>query len=146
MLNEIRLAAGFDRYEAAIAEGDRIHSTVVAELGRVEKDDLERRRGLYELLARAAERYSVARENAEGFHEDQRAQQRLARTYLLWARSLHEDGTGKWYQRNDERTLRAAREIVDRGLALPDIPGDQRVELEELGTRIDRAITPWPIF
>ena len=59
---------------------------------------------------------------------------------------LHEDGTGKWYQRNDERTLRAAREIVDRGLALPDIPGDQRVELEELGTRIDRAITPWPIF
>ena len=146
MLNEIRLAAGFGRYEAAIAEGDRIHSTVVAELGRVEIDDLERRRGLYELLARAAERYSVARANAEGFHEDQRAQQRLARTYLLWARSLHQDGTGAWYERNDERTLRAAREIVDRGLALPDIPGDQRVELEELGTRIDRAITPWPIF
>lgn len=145
-LNEIRLAAGFDRYEAAIAEGDRIRSTVVAELGRLEGNDLERRRGLYELLARAEERYAVARAEAEGFHENQRAQQRLARTYLLWAGSLHQDGTGTWYQRNDEGTLRSAREIVDRGLALPDIPGDQRVQLEELGTRIDRAITPWPIF
>lgn len=146
VLSEIRLAAGFDRYEAALQDGDRIHSTVVAELRRVADDDLERREGLYELLARAAERYEVARREAEGFHESQRAQQRLARTYELWARSLHADGTGAWYQRNDEPTLRRARELVDRGLALPDIPGDQRVSLEELGTRIDRALTPWPIL
>jgi hypothetical protein len=98
------------------------------------------------MLEQAAARYEIARAEAEGFYEDQRAQSRLARTYHLWARSLHEDGTGEWYQRNDEETLRRAREIVDQALALPDIPGDQRVELEELGTRIDRALTPWPIL
>lgn len=146
VLSEIRLAAGFDRYQAAMSDGDRIHSTVVAELRGIDPADLEQRRSLYSLLARAAERYQVAREEAEGFYEDQRAQSRLARTYLLWARSLHEDGTGKWYQRNDERTLRRARQLVDDGLALPDIPGEQRVELEQMGTRIDRALTPWPIF
>jgi len=146
VLNEIRLAAGFDRYEAAMEEGDRIHSTVVAELRRVGDADLERRQGLYELLARSADRYEVARREAEGYYEDQRAQERLARTYQLWARSLHEDGTGKWYQRNDEATLRRARELVDRALALPDIPANQRESLEDLGTRIDRALTPWPIL
>jgi hypothetical protein len=146
VLNEIRLAAGFDRYEAALDEGDRIHSTVVAELRRTAKDDVERRGSLYPMLEQAAARYEIARAEAEGFYEDQRAQSRLARTYHLWARSLHEDGTGEWYRRNDEETLRRAREIVDQALALPDIPGDQRVELEELGTRIDRALTPWPIL
>ena len=146
VLNEIRLAAGFDRYEAALDEGDRIHSTVVAELRRTAKDDVERRASLYPMLEQAAGRYEIARAEAEGFYEDQRAQSRLARTYLLWARSLHEDGTGEWYRRNDEETLRRARDLVDHGLALPDIPGDQRVELEELGTRIDRALTPWPIL
>jgi len=146
VLNEIRLAAGFDRYEAALDEGDRIHSTVVAELRRTEKGDLERRQSLYSMLEQAAERYAIARDEAEGFYEDQRAQIRLARTYLLWARSLHEDGTGEWYERNDVETLRRARQVVDQALALPDIPGDSRVELEELGTRIDRALTPWPIL
>ena len=146
VLNEIRLAAGFDRYEAAMDEGDRIHSTVVAELRRTAKDDLEGRASLYGMLEQAAERYEVARREAEGFYEDQRAQDRMARAYLLWARSLYEDGTGAWYQRNDEETLRRARQIVDQGLALPDIPGDRRVALEELGTRIDRALTPWPIL
>lgn len=146
VFNEIRLAAGFDRYEAAMGEGDRIYSTVVAELRRTEKDDLEQRRSLYALLARATERYAIARREAEGFYEDQRAQIRLARTYQLWARSLHDDGTGKWYQRNEEATLRRARELVDRALVLPDIPGDQREALEDLGTRIDRALTPWPIL
>ena len=146
VLNEIRLAAGFDRYEAAMDEGDRIHSTVVAELRRTAKDDLEGRESLYAMLEQAADRYEIARRESEGFHENQRAQIRLARTYMLWARSLHEDGTGAWYERNDEETLRSARAIVDRGLALPDIPGDRRVELEELGTRIDRALTPWPIL
>lgn len=146
VINEIRLAAGFDRYEAAMGDGDRIYSTVVAELRRTDEADLDHRRSLYALLARAAERYQLARTEAEGFYEDQRAQARLARTYMLWARSLYEDGTGKWYQRNDAATLRRARQLVDRGLALPDIPGDQRVDLEELGTRIDRALTPWPIL
>lgn len=146
VLNEIRLAAGFDRYEAAMEDGDRIYSTVVAELQQTEKSDLDHRRSLYALLARAVERYGIARREAEGFYEDQRAQIRLARTYQLWARSLLEDGTGKWYQRNDEETLLRARELVDRALALPDIPGDQRVTLEEMGTRIDRALTPWPIL
>lgn len=146
VLNEIRLAAGFDRYEAAMDEGDRIHSTVVAELRRTAKDDLDSRQALYEMLGEAAERYEIARRESEGFYEDQRAQSRLARTYMLWARSLHEDGTGAWYERNDEATLRQAREVVDRGLALPDIPGDRRVALEEIGTRIDRALTPWPIL
>jgi hypothetical protein len=146
VFNEIRLAAGFDRYEAAMDEGDRIHGTVVAELRRIPKDDVEGREALYAMLEEAVDRYEIARRESEGFYEDQRAQIRLARTYMLWARSLHEDGTGAWYQRNDEETLRRARAIVDRGLALPDIPGDRRVDLEELGTRIDRAITPWPIL
>jgi hypothetical protein len=146
VFNEIRLAAGFDRYEAAIDEGDRIHSTVVAELRRTARDDVEGRASLYAMLEEAAARYGTARTEAEGFYEDQRAQSRLARTYLLWARSLHQDGTGEWYRRNDAEALRRARELVDRGLALPDIPGDQRVDLEELGTRIDRALTPWPIL
>jgi hypothetical protein len=146
VLNEIRLAAGFDRYEAAMSDGDRIYSTALAELQRTEKDDLEQRESLYALLARSAERYAIARRESEGFHEDQRAQIRLARSYQLWARSLLEDGTGAWYERNDEATLRRARELVDRALALPDIPGDQRVSLEELGTSIDRALTPWPIL
>ncbi|CAN5877831.1 hypothetical protein BH20GEM1_BH20GEM1_19670 [soil metagenome] len=146
VLNEIRLAAGFDRYEAGLDEGDRIYSTVVAELRRTPKDDVERRASLYPMLEQAAARYEIARAGAEGFCEGQRAQSRLARTYFLWARSLHEDGTGAWYRGNDEETLRRAREIVDQGLALPDIPGDQRVELGELGTRIDRALTPWPIL
>ena len=53
MFNEIRLAAGFDRYEAAIDEGDRIHSTVVAELRRTARDDVERRASLYAMLEEA---------------------------------------------------------------------------------------------
>lgn len=146
VLNEIRLAAGFDRYEAAMSDGDRIYSTVAAELQMTRGSDLDQRQSLYALLARSAERFEIARQEAEGFHEDQRAQIRLARTYQLWARSLLEDGTGKWYLRNDNETLRQARALVDRALALPDIPGDQRVSLEELGTRIDRALTPWPIL
>jgi hypothetical protein len=129
-----------------MSDGDRIYSTVVAELQRTEKDDLEQRGSLYALLARSAERYAIARRESEGFYEDQRAQIRLARCYQLWARSLLEDGTGAWYERNDEETLRRARAVVDRALALPDIPGDQRVALEELGTKIDRALTPWPIL
>ena len=146
VLNEIRLAAGFDRYEAAMSDGDRIYSTVVAELQRTENSDLDQRRSLYAMLARSAERFAIARREAEGFHEDQQAEMRLALTYQLWARSLLEDGTGRWYESNDEDTLRQARELVDRALALPDIPGDQRVSLERLGTRIDRALTPWPIL
>jgi hypothetical protein len=129
-----------------MSDGDRIYSTALAELQRTEKDDLEQRESLYALLARSAERYAIARRESEGFYEDQRAQIHLARSYQLWARSLLEDGTGAWYERNDETTLRRARELVDRALALPDIPGDQRVSLEELGTSIDRALTPWPIL
>ena len=35
---------------------------------------------------------------------------------------------------------------VDQALALPNLTGEQRVRLEDLRTRIDRALTPWPIL
>ena len=100
----------------------------------------------YAMLAEAAERFRLAREEAEGFGEDQQAQIRLLEVYHAWAKALHAEGTGTWYERNDEETLKRARAIVDQGLALPNITGAQRVRMEELGTRIDRALTPWPIL
>lgn len=147
LVNEIRLAAGFDRYEAAMDEGDRLYSLASAELRwRGEELRPEQRREVYRTLARAEERFETARAEAEGFYEGQRAQGALARLYYLWARDLYRVGTGKWYERNDRETLREARDLVDRGLTLPDIVGSQRVALERLGTSIDRAITPWPIL
>jgi hypothetical protein len=126
-------------------EGDRIHSTVVAELSRVGDADLERRQGLYELLRDRRIAYEAARREAEDYYEDQRAQARLARTCLLWARSLHEDGTGKWYSGTTKP--RAPGPRAGRPRARPSRhSGDQRESLEELGTRIDRALTPWPIL
>ncbi|MGH7549846.1 MAG: hypothetical protein ACREMD_05005 [Gemmatimonadota bacterium] len=145
IVNEIRLAAGFDRYQAAMDEGDRLFARAAAEfrLSRAGEVDLSTE---YGMLAEAARRFQQAREEAEGFGEDQRAQIRLLEVYHAWAKALHAEGTGAWYERNDEETLRRARALVDRGLALPNITGEQRVRMEELGTRIDRALTPWPIL
>jgi hypothetical protein len=145
LFDEIRLAAGVDRYQAAMNEGDRLYSTARAEL-RLVGSDPEARLPIYRMLDQAAARFRTARQEAEGFGEDQRAQNALADVHLVWARTLHEDGTGPWYRPNDRATLRRAREIVDEGLALPHISGDRREELRELAKRIDRAITPWPIL
>ncbi|MBW3661011.1 MAG: hypothetical protein KY397_05185 [Gemmatimonadetes bacterium] len=145
IVSEIRLAAGFDRYEAAMEEGERLYATAIAEF-RVAGDDAEARRSLFEMLARSAERFQRARSEAEGFHEDQRAQVGIARTHYVWARELLKEGDRPWYRSDDTETLRRARDIVDEALALPSLPGGVRVDLEELGTRIDRAITPWPIL
>ena len=145
LVDEIRLAAGVDRYQAAMNEGDRLYSTARAEI-RLAGSDPAARQPIYEMLSEAVARFQTAREEAEGFHEDQRAQNAMADAYLVWARSLHEDGTGPWYKPNDKTVLRRAREIVAEALALPDITGDRRVDLEALRKRIDRAITPWPIL
>ncbi|HUP19772.1 MAG TPA: hypothetical protein VM778_07435 [Gemmatimonadota bacterium] len=147
IVNEIRLAAGFDRWQAGMDEGDRLYRVASAEL-RWRGDELEpeQRREVHAMLAEAVERYETARESAEGFHEDQQAQIAAGRAYYRWAGDLYQVGTGRWYQRNDELALREARELVDRALALPNLTGSQRVALERLGTSIDRALTPWPIL
>jgi hypothetical protein len=145
IVNEIRLAAGFDRYQAAMDEGDRLFARATAEfrLTRAGEEDLSTE---YGMLAEAAERFRLAREEAEGFGEDQRAQIRLGEIHYVWAKALLDEGTGAWYRGNDEETLERARVLVDQALALPSLTGEQRVRLEDLGTRIDRALTPWPIL
>ena len=145
LYDEIRLAAGVDRYQAAMNEGDRLYSTARAEL-RIVGTDPAGRASIYRMLAESEANFQIARQEAEGFYENQRAQDALADVYLVWARSLYEDGTGAWYRPNERPTLRRAREIVDEGLALPHVTGDRREELRDLGKRIDRAITPWPIL
>jgi hypothetical protein len=145
LFDEIRLAAGVDRYQAAMNEGDRLYSTARAEL-RIAGSDPAARQSIYRMLAESGAHFKTARQEAEGFYENQRAQDALADVYLVWAGSLHEDGAGAWYRPNDRTTLRRAREIVDEGLALPHITGDRREELRDLRKRIDRAITPWPIL
>lgn len=145
IVNEIRLAAGFDRYQAAMDEGDRLFARATAEFRLAEAGEVDLSTE-YAMLAEAAGKFRLAREEAEGFGEDQQAQIRLLEVYHAWAKALHAEGTGTWYERNDEETLRRARSIVDQGLALPNITGAQRVRMEELGTRIDRALTPWPIL
>lgn len=147
IVNEIRLAAGFDRYQAARDEGDRLYGTAVAEIRRADPDDREAREAAYPLLERAVERFRTARGEAEGFYEDQAAQIRMGNALGKWARELYRDGTNHaWYRRNDVATLRKARDLVDEALALPNLTGSQRTELEALGEKIDRAITPWPIL
>lgn len=145
LLNEIRLAAGVDRYQASMNEGDRLYSLSVAEL-RLAGSDPAARQAIYRMLAEAARHFRTARREAEDFYENQRAQNALADVHLVWARALHEDGTGAWYRPNDRPTLRRARELVDEALALPDISGERREEFRKLGRSIDRAITPWPIL
>ena len=121
-----------------MSDGDRIYSTVVAEFQGSESD-LDQRRSLYAMLARSAERFEVARQEAEGSREDQPGPRcGSARKRTSCGPVRLEDGTGLWYQRNDEEHPARGGELIDQ-LALPDIPGDQRVSLEELGTRIDRA-------
>lgn len=145
IVNEIRLAAGFDRYQAAMNEGDRLFARATSEfrLSRAGDEDLSIE---YGMLAEAAVKFRMARQEAEGFGEDQRAQIRLGETHYVWAKALLDEGTGPWYRGNDEETLERARGLVDQALALPNLTGEQRVRLEDLGTRIDRAITPWPIL
>lgn len=145
IVNEIRLAAGFDRYEAAMQEGERLYANTLAELRRV-GDDEEGREVLLGRLAEAAGRFRTARTEAEGFHEDQRAQIGIARVHYVWARELLKAGDRPWYRRDDTERLERARGVVDEALALPDLPGEVRNDLEEMRTRIDRAITPWPIL
>ncbi|MGH8545312.1 MAG: hypothetical protein ACREX3_17140 [Gammaproteobacteria bacterium] len=145
IFNEIRLAAGFDRYQAAMDEGDRLFARATAEFRMSQAGEVDLSTE-YGMLAQAAEGFRLAREEAEGFGEDQRAQIRLVEVYHAWAKALHAEGTGSWYEGNDEETLKRARAIVDQGLALPNITGEQRVRMEELGTKIDRALTPWPIL
>ena len=145
LVNEIRLAAGFDRYQAALSEGDRLHALATAEL-RLAGDDRTRRETVYASWEEAIRSYEAARIEAEGFHEDQVVQNRMAQSCLAWARALYRDGTGPWYRPNERDVLRRARELVDEGLALPAIETRRRALLEELGKRIDRAITPWPIL
>lgn len=147
IVNEIRLAAGFDRYQAAMNEGERLYATAVAEF-RVARprDDPEGRTALYRMLSEASERFSLAREEAEDAHEDRRAQFGIAKTHYVWARELKREADRPWYRRDDTETLERALEVVDRALALPDLPPGSREELEELRTEIERAITPWPIL
>jgi len=145
LVNEIRLAAGVDRYQAAMNEGDRLYSTARAEI-RLTGPDPAGRRSVYRLFAESIQHFQTARQESEGFYEDQRAQNGMADSYYAWAQALHEDGTGPWYKPNDRSTLRRARELVDEALALPNITGDRREGLDDLGTKIDRAITPWPIL
>jgi len=145
LYNQIRLAAGFDRYQAAMNEGDRLFALGRAEL-RLAGDDRERRLTVYRHFEESAASFAAARRMAEGFYEEQQAQNRMADAYLAWAHGLYTDGTGPWYRINHRPTLRRAREIVDEALALPSIEGGRRAHLEELGEEIDRAITPWPIL
>lgn len=146
LVDEIRLAAGFDRYQAAMNDGLRNYAAGVAELRHIDADDEAGHRRAYASFARAIDRFELAREEAEGFHENQRAQNAEALVYAVWARALYEEGATPWYRPNDDEPLARARQLVDQGLALPDITGERRVELEELGRRIDRARTPWPIL
>jgi len=145
IVNEIRLAAGFDRYQAAMNEGDRLFAVGRAELRRA-GENRELRESVYPFFEQSIASFDAARREAEGFYEDQAAQSRMADGCLALARALYEDGTGPWYRRNERDVLRRAREVVDQGLALPAIETRKRELLEELGTRIDRAITPWPIL
>ncbi len=145
IVNEIRLRAGFDRYQAAMNEGDRLFSHATAEARLAVRTDDDRSTE-FAMLAEAEKRFLIARREAEGFGEDQRAQIRLLDVYYAWARALYLDGTNEWYRRNDRAVLENAREVAERGLALPNITGGQRGRMTELKTRIDRAITPWPIL
>jgi len=145
IVNEIRLAAGFDRYQAAMNEGDRFFSRATADFRMAVRTDDDRSTE-YAMLAEAEQRFLTARSEAEGFGEDQRAQIRLLELYYAWARARYLDGTGEWYRRNDRTILESARELAERGLALPNITGSQRERMADLKTRIDRAITPWPIL
>ncbi|HUP01821.1 MAG TPA: hypothetical protein VM737_09930 [Gemmatimonadota bacterium] len=145
ILNEIRLAAGFDRYQAAMNEGDRLYARATADFRLSEAGEGADLSVEYRMLAEAAENYALARREAEGFGEDQRAQIRLFEVYYAWSKALFERGTGKWYERNDEATLGRARDLADRGLALPQITGEQRERMEDLATKIDRALR-WPIL
>ncbi len=145
IVNEIRLRAGFDRYQAAMDEGDRLLSHATADFRMAVRTDDDRSTE-YAMLAEAEQRFLTARREAEGFGEDQRAQIRLLDVYYAWAQALYLDGTGEWYRRNDRTVLENAREVAERGLALPNITGGQRVRMTDLKTRIDRAITPWPIL
>lgn len=142
ILNEIRLAAGFDRYQAAIDEGDRLYSAATAgsRLSRPGDHTVE-----YRMLAEAAERFQLARREAEGFAEDQKAQLRLLEVYHVWARTLYREGAGEWYERDDALLLREALELVAQGLALPHITGEQRSRMEALQRRIERSLR-WPIL
>jgi hypothetical protein len=145
IVNEIRLAAGFDRYQVAMDDGDRLFGRATAEfrLSRAGEEDLSIE---YGMLADAAARFRLARDEAEGFGEDQRAQIRLGETYYVWAKALLDEGTGPWYRGNDEETLKRGRGLIDQALLLPNLTGEQRFRLEDLRTRIDRALTPWPIL
>jgi hypothetical protein len=145
LMDEIRLAAGVDRYQAAMNEGDRLYSTARAEI-RLVGNDPAARQSVYRMFAESIGHFQTAREEAEGFYEDQRAQNGMADSYYAWAQALHEEATAPTFQPNDRPTLRRARELVDEALALPDITGERRVALEEIGERIDRSITPWPIL
>lgn len=142
ILNEIRLAAGFDRYQAAIDEADRLYSVAISGRRLAREGDHSEE---FRLLAAAEERYQLAREEAENFSENQNAQIRLLEVYHVWARTLHRDARGEWYERDDEPVLEEALAIVDRGLALPHITGAQRVRMEELRARIARSLR-WPIL
>jgi hypothetical protein len=145
IVNEIRLRAGFDRYQAAMNEGDRLYSHATADARMSVRSDDDRSTE-YAMLAEAEQRFLTARREAEGFGEDQRAQIRLLDVYYAWAQALYLDGTGEWYRRNDRTVLEPALELAERGLALPNITGGQRGRMTDLKTRIDRAITPWPIL
>lgn len=145
IVNEIRLAAGFDRYQAAMNEGERLYATAVAEFRR-SGEDPEARASLYGMLADASSRFATAREEAEDYHEGQRAQFGIAKVHYVWARELMRDADRPWYRRNDTDLLERARDVVDEALAQPDLPTETREELEDLRTRIERAITPWPIL
>lgn len=146
VVNEIRLAAGFDRYETALQEGNRVFSRAIEHASLMEGGDPGDARLRDQALARAEEHFLIARSEAEGNGEDWRVQARLADLYYSWARVLLEEATGHWYERNDIPTLERARELVDKGLALPDISPAERGRLEKIGGKIDRAITPWPII
>lgn len=146
ILNEIRLAAGFDRYQAAMNEGSRLFGRATADFRLSAAEEGADLTIEYGMLAEAGRHFQTAREEAEGYGEDQRAQIKLLEVYYAWAKALHAEGTRRWYQQNDEKTLVRARELVDRGLALPNITGEQRERMKELETDIDRALTPWPIL
>ncbi len=145
IVDEIRLRAGFDRYQAAMNEGDRLLSRATADFRLAVRTDDDRSTE-YAMLAEAEQRFLTARREAEGFGEDQRAQIGLLDVYYAWAQALYLDGTGEWYRRNDRAVLERARDLAERGLALPNITGAQRGRMADLKTRIDRAITPWPIL
>ena len=145
ILSEIRLAAGFDRYQAAMDEGHRLYSRATADF-RMAGPSEDDRSVEYRMLADAERLFLTARAEADGHAEDVRAQRQLVAVYHAWAGALHADGTGPWYRRSDRETLERARDIAVRGLALRDITEDQRQRMQGLKTKIDRALTPWPIL